>query len=156
MQDTERYRELLKQIKLVSKQYRELTGRPLGCTGEVAEYEAARILGLELAPVRQAGYDAIRDGKVRIQIKGRCLISGTSKNARIGSINTKGEWDSIVLVLLDESLDPVAIYEADRPDVLAALEAPGSRARNVRHALAISQFASIGRMIWPPKATHDA
>ena len=28
---------LLEQAKLVSRQYRELTGRPLGCTGEIGE-----------------------------------------------------------------------------------------------------------------------
>ena len=36
-----------------------LNGKALGITGEVDEYEAARILGVELTPARQAGYDAI-------------------------------------------------------------------------------------------------
>jgi hypothetical protein len=53
-----------------------LTGKPLGVTGEIAEYEAARILGPALTLARQAAYDAIerKDGKVRpLQIKGRCV-----------------------------------------------------------------------------------
>lgn len=40
------------------QEYRRLTGKPLDITGEVAEYEAARVLGVELTPARQAGYDA--------------------------------------------------------------------------------------------------
>jgi hypothetical protein len=33
---------------------------PPSVTGEIAEYEAAHILNLELSPARQTGYDAIR------------------------------------------------------------------------------------------------
>lgn len=29
---------LLGQVKMLAKEYRVLTGRPLGCTGEIAEY----------------------------------------------------------------------------------------------------------------------
>jgi hypothetical protein len=58
MTDDSRLVELLGDVKHLAREYRELTGRLLGVTGEVAEYEAARLLGVELAPVRQAGYDA--------------------------------------------------------------------------------------------------
>ncbi|MGB6109952.1 MAG: hypothetical protein WBG35_02445, partial [Acidobacteriaceae bacterium] len=67
---------LLADAKVLAQKYRALTGKPLGVTGEVAEYEASRVLGVELTPARQAGYDAIEtvDGEVRrLQIKGRCL-----------------------------------------------------------------------------------
>ena len=55
-------------LVLLVRRYRAVTGKPLGITGGVAEYEAARILGVEL----KAGYDAV--GKVngwtrRLQIK---------------------------------------------------------------------------------------
>ena len=52
--------KLLKEAKELAREYYGLTGKPLGVTGEVAEYEAARLLGLELTPARQAGYDAHR------------------------------------------------------------------------------------------------
>jgi hypothetical protein len=54
----------------------------------------------------------------------------------------------VLLVLLDETFEATAIYEADRPAVEAALLAPGSKARNERGALAVSKFKSIGRRIW--------
>ena len=55
----------------------------------------------------------------------------------------------MLLVLLDEHYDPTAIYEADRPAVTAALTKPGSKARNERGSLAVSQPKSIGSRIWP-------
>jgi len=57
----------------------------------------------------------------------------------------------VLLVLLDENLDAKEIYEADRKPVIAALTAPGSKARNERGALAVSKFRSIGRRIWQSK-----
>ena len=140
--------ELLERVKAVAREYRELTGRPLGCTGEVAELEAASILGLSLAEVRQAGYDATGPDGRRIQIKGRCVLPSSKPGQRVGSINCKHDWDTLMLVLLDEDLNATAIHEADRAAVVAALEVPGSKARNERGALAVSQFKSIGRLVW--------
>lgn len=151
--DNERRRfELLGEVKRLAREYRELTGRPLGVTGEVAEYEAARFLGLELAAVRQAGYDAIRattEGSQRLQIKGRCILPNSKPGQRVGGINLDKEWDAVLLVLLDDRYDATAMYEADRAAVEAALLAPGSKARNERGSLAVSQFKSIGWSIWP-------
>jgi hypothetical protein len=50
--------EVLRKAKLLAQRYRKLTGKPLGIPGEVAEYETARILGLELTPARNTGLDA--------------------------------------------------------------------------------------------------
>ena len=38
--------EILGQAKALAVEYYRLTGKPLGLTGEVAEFEAARILGV--------------------------------------------------------------------------------------------------------------
>ncbi|WP_156958803.1 hypothetical protein [Labrenzia sp. DG1229] len=50
-----RLRETLAQVKPLSAEYYRLTGKPLGVTGEVAEFVAAETLGLELAPPRTEG-----------------------------------------------------------------------------------------------------
>jgi hypothetical protein len=131
--------ELLGKAKQLAKEYRDLTGRPLGITGEVAEYEAARLLGLELSTVRQAGYDAIRrDGAVatKLQIKGRCLLDNSKPGQRLGGIRLEKEWDAVLMVLMNGDFDAVEIYEANREAVEKALTAPGSRARNERELLA--------------------
>lgn len=103
---------ILAQAKALARAYREETGRPLGVTGEVAEYEVSRLLGIELMPVRQAGYDAVDEGGRRYQIKARCVLPGCKPGQRIGQIDIKKEFDAVLLVLLDENLDALAIYEA--------------------------------------------
>jgi hypothetical protein len=140
---------ILSEAKKLAQEYRELTGRPLGLAGEVAEYEAARLLKLELAPARTAGYDAIRkaDGR-RFQIKGRCILPGAKPGQRIGKIDVRKDFDVVLLVLMDKSLNALAIYEADRAPVIDALMAPGSRARNERGALGVNRFKSISRLVW--------
>jgi hypothetical protein len=146
-----RLRKLVGKVKLLAREYYLLTGRPLGITAEVAEYEAARILKLELAPPRQKGYDAIRNtphGDQLLQIKGRCVPAG-SRSQRVGAINLKREWDAVLLVVLDEDFNPTAIYEADRPVLTQTLERPGSKARNERGQLSVSQFKSAARRVWP-------
>ena len=47
--DQTRVREILAVVKPLAAEFYRLTGKPLGVTGEVAEYLAADILGLELA-----------------------------------------------------------------------------------------------------------
>jgi hypothetical protein len=152
MADSDRIMKLLEQAKQLAIEYRQLTGRPLGVTGEVAEYEAARILGLELSDVRQPGYDAVKRsaaGERRYQVKGRCILESSKPCQRIGSIRFEHDWDAVLLVLLNQNLETTAIYEADREPVRHALLAPGSRARNERGALSVSRFKAIGQRVWP-------
>jgi hypothetical protein len=116
--------EILREAKKLAQRYRAATGKPLDITGEVAEYEAARILGIELTPARQAGYDAIETkiGAVRrLQVKGRCLLPGRKPGQRVGSIDIGKEWDAVLLVLLNEHFDALEIHEAARADVLRLL-----------------------------------
>jgi len=145
--------ELLTQAKAVAKEYRELTGRPLGITGEVGEYEAVRLLpDLELADVREAGFDALRrKGKkvTRLQVKARCYAKGHKEDGqRLGSLDLDKEWDGVLMVLLDPDFEAREIWEADREPVEKALTAPGSVARNKRGALSVSKVRSIGRLVW--------
>jgi hypothetical protein len=149
--DAERVMELLAEAKCLAREYYVLTGKPLGVTGEVAEYEAARLLGVELTAARQAGYDAIeqRDGSVkRLQIKGRCLQENCKPGQRLGSIRTEKDWDAVLMVILDEQFEAREIYEASREAVISALTTPGSKARNERGALSVSKFRSIGKLRW--------
>jgi uncharacterized protein DUF6998 len=145
-------KSLLAKAKRLAKEYYRLTTRPLGITGEVAEYEAARLLGLEIADVRQSGYDAVRSRRGRrelIQVKGRVILPNAKPGQRIGRIDLTKKWDTIVLVLLDEDYNATAIYQAGRRAVERALTAPGSRSRNERGALGIAKFRAIGRQVWP-------
>lgn len=142
---------LLAQAKILAQEYYSLTGKPLGVTGEVAEYEAARILGVSLASARQAGYDATEwhGGVTRtLQIKGRCIPAGNATSQRLGSLRSDKRWDAVLMVLLDSTFSATEIWEAERAPILEALAAPGSRARNERGSLSVGSFRSIGRLRW--------
>jgi hypothetical protein len=150
-----RVREILATVKPLAAEYYRITGKPLGVTGEIAEFVAAERLGLELANARTAGYDAVRNGPcgpVYIQIKGRAYRGGSKPGQRLGRIKTDARCDVVLLVLLDSaSLEPREIWEAPFPEVLARLAAPGSKARNERGALSIHDFKRLktSRLVWP-------
>jgi hypothetical protein len=150
MIDLDKAGEILERARKAAIDYYELTGKPLGITGEFGEYVAARILGLELADARFPGYDAVDDDGRKIQIKARSIPS-TKKlgGQRLGSIRLDHDWDCVMLILLDERFEPQAIYEADRAPLEEALAKPGSRARNERGALAVTKFIALGCKVWP-------
>lgn len=140
---------VLKAAKRAAVSYYRLTGKPLGITGEIGEYFAAKHLGLKLADARTRGFDAYgKDGRL-IQIKSRSIPrSKRLSGQRIGTIRLDREWNSVVLVLMDEFFEPFAIYEADRKPIEEALVKPGSRARNERGALSVTKFISIAAEVW--------
>jgi hypothetical protein len=102
---------LLAQAKRLARRYYAVTGRPLGITGEIAEFEACRLLSLELAAVRQAGWDACTRGStdhVRFQVRGRCVVGKPKPDARICKLDLGKNWDAVLLVLLDSQFEATA------------------------------------------------
>ena len=148
----QRVREILATVKPLAAEYYRLTGKPLGVTGEVAEYVAAETLGLVLADARTPGYDAIRqtaNGTERIQIKGRAYGEDAKPGQRISRIKTDAACDTVLLVLLDnKTLDPREMWEAPFAAVAARLAVPGSKSRE-RGALGVAEFKRMARRIWP-------
>ncbi len=148
---------LADEIRNLACRYYSLTGKPLGVTGEMAELTAADLLGLRLAVVRTPLFDALQEsprGDIRVQIKGRAVDRLDRYRGRTPSIRCDEGFETVLLVLLDrENLEPLEIFEADRLAVAARLSAPGSKARNERSSLGISQFRSIARRVWPPAAS---
>nr|UKE83559.1 hypothetical protein KXZ65_21235 [Pectobacterium sp. PL152] len=115
----------------------------------MAEFYAAKLLGLKLMEARSAGYDATGPDARKIQIKGRSLSDSSKPGQRLGSIRLEHEWDSVILVLMDDVFTVKEMWEAYRPEVTSALLSPGSKSRNERGALSISKFKQIGRRVWP-------
>ncbi|CAM5220344.1 hypothetical protein CDEF62S_00628 [Castellaniella defragrans] len=147
--DQNRITALLKQAKAIAIEYYRLTGKPLGITGEIGEFEASRLLRLDLAAAREAGFDAIDPHGRQIQVKSRCLPDPQNLSGqRLGSLDLDKPWDAVVLVLMDQAYTTHAIYEADRQAITEALQRPGSKARNERGTLTIKKFKSIGQQVW--------
>ena len=140
---------LLDAAREVATAYYRLTGKPFGITGEIGEYEAAKLLGLTLVSARTPGYDAIGPDKRRIQIKARMYPDDKPLGGqRMGSIKANSVFDTVMLLMMDNNYQPWVIWEAQRAPVLAALEAPGSKSRNERGALAVAKFKSIATEVW--------
>ena len=100
--------EILDRAKRSAIDYYQLTGKPLGITGEYGEYVAAATLGLTLAEARTAGYDAIDSTGRRIQIKARSIPREKKLvGQRLGSIRLDHEWDVVLLVVMDELFDRI-------------------------------------------------
>jgi hypothetical protein len=142
--------DILARAKVIAIEYYKETGKPLGITGEIGEYEVSRLLGLTLAGARSAGFDAQDDYGIRYQIKARAITSAKSrKSQRVGAIKLEHEWDVVLLVLMDELFQTEEIWQAERQIISDTLRKPGSRARNERGAMAVSKFKQIGMKVWP-------
>jgi len=156
--DKERVRAILAAVKPLAAEYYRLTNKPLGVTGEVAEFVAAERLGIELASARTAGHDAIRygpNGPEYIQIKGRAYGNDAKPGQRIGSIKAGARCHYVLLVLLDNAtLDPREMWEAPYSEACARLDEPGSKARNERRAMTVRDFKNLpsARIVWPSPA----
>lgn len=142
--DQQRLGQLIDEAKRVAIEYSHLTGRPLGITGEIAEYEAVRLLGLKFAPVRQAGFDATDGNGQKYQIKGRVHAP---RSQMLGAIRLKHDWDFVLLIILNGNFEPLAIYQATRPDVAKALNKTQSKARQ-RGVLSITEFIKFSSCVW--------
>ncbi len=144
---------LLEQARAIAVKYHALTGKPLGITGEVGEYEAARILGLELKDAREPGCDAVdRNGRT-YQVKTRAIKKGRPVSSqRIGIIDISKPWDAALLVLLDDTLNPTEILEASREKILSVVKPKGSapKTRIEGGALTVSKFRQLagGKSVW--------
>ena len=143
--------KLMGEARRLAREYRLAMGKPLaGISAELAVHDAMRLLDLEEAPKGTGGYDAVGRGPCagkRIQIKGRAIFDESKGGQRIGQLKTEQDWDSVMLVLLDENYDPVEIYEAERDDILAAVDKTSSN-RSKRGAVSVAKFKIIGHLVW--------
>ncbi len=142
--------KLMKEARTLAAQYRKATGKPLGISSEIAEYDAARLLNLELCADRSGGFDAIGAGKRegrRVQIKGRAIFDERKSGHRIGQLKCDKPWDSVVLVIMNSEYEPVEIYEASRDVIDEAMVASQSKRAN-RGAMTVAKFKVISELVW--------
>jgi len=142
--------KLMVEARKLAAQYRVATGKPLGISSEIAVHDVIRLMDLQPAENPQAGYDAIgtgeREGR-RVQIKGRTISDEAKTNQRIGQIKVDQQWDSVMLILMNEQYEPLEIYEAQREQILEAVANTSSKRRN-RGALSVAKFKHLGQLVW--------
>ncbi|RMG28473.1 MAG: hypothetical protein D6721_08380 [Gammaproteobacteria bacterium] len=143
---------LVGEARRLAAEYRRATGKPLpGISGEIAGYDAARLLDLELVRDPSVAWDAVGRGRRagrRIQIKSRVIFDERRSDHRIGQVKADREWDSLMLVLMDENYEPVEIYECPRERVLEAIEETRGSGRSRRGAMSVARFRHIAWLAW--------
>lgn len=152
--------KLMLEARKLAAEYRKATGKPLGISNEIAVHDVIRLMQLQAVDAGTGGYDAVgtgeREGK-RIQIKGRTINpnkedSGSSQ--RIGQIKAEQEWDSVMLILMDDSYEPIEIYEAERDQILEAVKQSSTKRRN-RGAMSVNKFKAIGKRVWSAQENNS-
>jgi hypothetical protein len=146
-----RVKKIIAKIKPLAAEFYQITKKPIGVTGEIAEYETARLLRLELLPARNEGCDAMRSvngKKQRIQIKGRVCPKDNTTSQRLGRIKQDAKCDIVMLTLLDKDFNAIGIWEASMKAVAKELTRTSSKARQ-RGALSVRDFQNISDQIWP-------
>jgi hypothetical protein len=144
--------KLIEQTRKLAAEYRQMTGQPLPVTAEIANFDAARLLELEIIQPPPGGYDAVglqppREG-LRYQIKGRAIFDEKKGGQRIGQLKLEQPWDAVLLVLLDEQYQPSEIYEAGREQIEAAMSAADEGSRGKRGAMSVARFRHIASLVW--------
>lgn len=143
----------MQQARQLAANYRRTTGKTLsGVSGELSVYDAIRLLHLAAVP-EQIGYEAIGTEKSgdlqgdKIQIKGRTIFSDTKNAQRIGQLKMEQNWDSVVLVLLNDDYEPFEIYEIDRATLTDNVVDKESR-KAKKGAMTIARFKKIATLAW--------
>lgn len=144
--------KLISEARRLAAEFRRTTGKPLpGVSGEIAEHDAARLLSLKICENRSLGYDAVGEGDCegkRIQIKARVIFDEEKSGQRVGQLRLDHDWDSVVLVIMDDDYEPFEIYEAEREDIMDAMDEAASSNRKKRGAMSVARFKIISRLVW--------
>ena len=119
--------------------YEKLTGRKLGITGEVGEVLVCDRLKLKLLsdPI-SAGHDAIDEQGKRYQIKARRVNRAKGIKGRIGTFS-KHEFDSAVLIILDENYEILKLFIGDHEKLKPVLDRHKRRNPSVREFINIAK-----------------
>ena len=141
--------KLIEETRQLATKYRHATGNTLPVTSEIARYDVAKALELDLIEDLTAGYDAVGKGEregLKILIKGRVIFEDSHSKPRIGQIKHEAPWDNVVMVLFDENYNPIEMYEATREDMEEALESKPEKRK--RGAMSVAQFKIISDLVW--------
>jgi hypothetical protein len=151
--------KLITETRRLAAEYKRSTGQSLPVSGEIARHDAARLLDLTLCEPRTGGVDAIgkgtREGQ-RIQIKSRIMTQDSKSGTRLGQLNTSGDWNTLLLVIMDDEYEPCEIYEAARDDIMDEIDEAADSKRSKRGALSIAKFKNISWLIWSRETGLEA
>ncbi len=143
--------KLIEQARQLAADFKQMTGKPLpGVSTEIAEHDAVKLLNLALCDDRSQGFDARRSstsaGPKRVQIKARAIFNDNYRGQRLGQLKLDKEWDSVVLVLMNERYQTFEILEVRREGIIDNMNDNSSR--NKRGAMSVAKFRNIATSVW--------
>lgn len=142
--------KLINETRRLAAEFKRTTGTMLPVSGEIARYDVSHHLGLILSTNNSCGYDAVgqeqREGQ-RVLIKSRVIGDKVKPGHRIGQLNLNGDWDIIVLSLMNNEFEPLEMYQLSRQKILDDLSAH-SQKRDKRGAISVAKFRIIGDRVW--------
>ena len=141
---------LINETRKLAAEFKHATGTMLPVSGEIARYDVSQHLDLTLNHDKDCDYDAIGNNKregLRVQIKSRVIGDTVKSCHRIGRLNINGDWDIVVLSLMDNEFEPLEMYQLDHEEVNKALSEANQK-RGKRGAISVAKFKIIGELVW--------
>lgn len=141
--------KLIDQTRKLAAEFKRSTGTMLPVSGEIARFDVSHHLGLTLCQDQNCGYDAIGTGSrenLRVQIKSRVIGDAVKPGHRIGQLNTNGNWDIVILSLMDNDFEPIEMYELTREEVIDAIKPDNKSSK--KGAISVAKFKIIGLLVW--------
>lgn len=142
--------KLMQETRRLATQYRQSTGQTLPISGELARYDAARLLHLSADSKGTQGPIANQV----VQVKSRVIFNEQKSGHRIGQLDLGGHWQICALVLYEANYEPFAIYIASHETILETQSNLANKTK-ARGAMSLAQFKRIAECVWTVEAGLD-
>ena len=142
--------KLINETRRLAAEFKRTTGTMLPVSGEIARYDVSHHLDLTLNHEHNGDYDAIGNNQrknLRVLIKGRVIGDTVKSSHRIGQLNPDGNWDIIILSLMNDEFEALEMYQLSREEIIEATS-KSNKNRNKRGAISIAKFKIIGQLVW--------
>lgn len=139
--------KLINETRRLAAEFKRTTGTMLPVSGEIARYDVSHHLGLTLNNDHNCGYDATgnneREG-LRVQIKSRVIGDSVKSGHRLGQLNPNGNWDIVILSLMDDEFEPLEMYQISRDRIIEVLRSTSKKNRSI----SVAKFKVISDLVW--------
>ncbi len=139
--------KLINETRRLAAEFKRTTGTMLPVSGEIARYDVSHHLDLTLVNDHNCGYDAMGNGKregLRVQIKSRVIGDSVKSGHRLGQLNPNGNWDIVILSLMDDEFEPLEMYQLSRKEVIEALNSNSKK----HSTISVAKFKIISELVW--------
>lgn len=146
--------KLMQETRRLAAEYRQSTGQTLPISGELARYDAARLLRLSplTTPLKSVDFKGLEGplAEQLIQVKSRVIFDEHKSGYRIGQLNLGADWQICALVLYEANYEPFAIYIATQADIAESLQK--RLASSARGQMSLAQFKRLSTLVWTPES----